>query len=148
MFLPILLLRFPVSLCLRRDQADTRTQSAVPEQLATEQQVPVAAAEQRQEPAFEQALPAMAAPPTAEEAEIFTKPPEFADLPAVDRGPASARQRAIQAEETAATTVKAAAVPGTAAEAAGQPGQTLTPSKSGKSSVAAARQAAQPLRAA
>ncbi len=88
----------------------------------------------------------MASPPTAEEEEALTKPPEFADFPFVDRGPASARQRAIQAEETAA--IEAAALPGTAAEAAGQPGQNLMTGSIGSASMKAARQAAVPQRAA
>ena len=132
-----------------RDQADTRTQSAAAEQLAADTAALLAAVPQRQEPAFEQAVPAMAAPPAAEEGEALTKPPEFADFPIVDRGPASARQRAIQAEETAATTgAEAAPLTGTGAEAAGQPGRTQMPSSIGGSSVEAARQAAEPHRTA
>jgi len=141
MFLPILLLSFQLYWYLRRDHAETRSHPAA-EQSAADSLAPVAAAEQRQEPAFEQAVPAMAAPPTAKEGEALTKPPEFADFPFVDRGPASARQRAIQAEETtAATGPEATSLTGTA-EAAGQSGQTLMPSSIGESNVEAAQQGA------
>ena len=110
-----------------RDKAEPGVQSAAAEH-AADQQVPVAATERRQEPAFEQAVPAMASPPAAE-GQALGKPPEFAEFPFVDRGPASARQRALQAEEeeAAAAAAEVATQPSTAAGATEQPFQTLPP---------------------